>query len=130
MTLFVAWLGLVIGFRAERVYEVGNQWPGDYEDDQEHGRDEDDEPRAGLVVLLVQGVDGEQFAIASGGNDGDAEGEHQRQTECDEQAEHGCHYGHVTTAALLGFSEENGHGSAPLKSSRSGNTARKVIQIL
>lgn len=48
-----------LGLRAERVYEVGNQWPGSYEDGQEHGGEEDGEAGGGLVVGLVEGVDGE-----------------------------------------------------------------------
>jgi hypothetical protein len=48
---------LLNGLQAERVDEVGDQRPSDYEDGQEHRRDEDDVAGGVLVVSVVEGVD-------------------------------------------------------------------------
>jgi len=42
-----------------------------HRDDEEHGQHEDEVTRRGLVLLLVEGVDGEQFAPHPGDHDGD-----------------------------------------------------------
>ena len=44
-----------------------------HRDDQEHSQHEDEVTRRGPVLLLVESVDGEQFAPSSGDQDGDKE---------------------------------------------------------